>query len=149
MNVTIYLFLTIVWYQGDDVLEDIILDKSDFYKSNWQEVILSCDKKDCLQYSTIFFNQAKEAESKGDLKSKIIFQILESITSPILGGSNEKPFVLEEDFDNISDQHLEILKEIISDISDAEMKARISDLLWIKKKITDVHSLQLILILNP
>lgn len=115
-------------------MEDIILDKSDFDKSNWQEVISSCDKKECFQYSTIFFDQAKEAESNGDSKSKTIFQILGFITSPILRESKEKPFVLEEDFDNIKDLHLEILVTLIPDIFDAEMRARISDLLWIKKK---------------
>ncbi|WP_292373013.1 MULTISPECIES: DUF4209 domain-containing protein [unclassified Methanosarcina] len=115
-------------------MEDIILDKSDFNKSNWQEVISSCDKKECLQYSTIFFNRAKEAESNGDSKNKTIFQILGLITSPILRESKEKPFVLEENFDNIKDLYLGILVDLTPDIFDAEMRARISDLLWIKKK---------------
>jgi hypothetical protein len=87
-----------------------------------------------LQYSTIFFTQAKEAESKGDLKNKTIFQIFGFATHPILGKNRETPFALSEQFDNISNQHLEILKEIIPSISDAEIRARISDILWIKKK---------------
>jgi len=122
------------WYQGDEILEDIVLDKNDFDRSNWQEVISNCNKKKCSQYRAKFSTQAKEAESKGDLKNKTIFQILESITYPVLRKSRETPFVSGEQFDNLSDQHLEILKELIPDISDAEMRARISDLLWIKRK---------------
>ncbi len=44
------------------------------------------------------------------------------------------PFILCEQLDNISEQYLEILKKIIPDISDAEMRARVSDVFWIKKK---------------
>ncbi len=64
-------------------MEDVLLSKEDFEKANCQDVILSCDKKECSQYRTKFSNQAKEAELRGDLINKKIFQILEFITIPV------------------------------------------------------------------
>lgn len=119
---------------GVEALGNISLDVSDFDRANWQDVISKCDKKECQDYNKEFLRKAKDEETKNDLKNKAVFELLGNIAYPSLRQNKEMPFVHNYLFDNIDDNYLETLKELVPSTSDAEMKARISDLLWIKKK---------------
>lgn len=110
------------------------LGKTDFDEVNWQEVISKCKKKDCLCYCTRFNSRAEEEKSNSNLKNLAIFSLLSIVTMPILGKKREEPFSSGYLFDSIDDNYLEVLKELVPGILDAEMKARISDILWIRKK---------------
>lgn len=115
-------------------MEPIHLDKDDFDRANWQNVISECNEKDCLTYSIHFNRKAEEEASKNDLKNKAIFELLSIVTLPTLSESKEIPFASIDLFDRLDQNHLKLLKELVLCISDAEMRARVSDLLWIKEK---------------
>jgi hypothetical protein len=124
-------------------LSDIILTKEDFAQSEWQNVIADSQERECNIYSTKFFAKATESEELGDSKARKIFRLLGDITSLMLrADSPDKPFAPLAVFpdsrtaiiDDFSDAHLDILKELVPDISDAEMRARVADILWVRKR---------------
>ncbi len=124
-------------------LQNIPLSKDDFDKLDWQKIVEDSDKKECHNYSTAYFKQGNEFEKNNDLTGQEIFTLLGAVTSMML-----KPESFSEPFgpvavfqgsrsaivDDFSDNHLEVLNEAIIDINDPELKARISDVLWIRKK---------------
>jgi uncharacterized protein YjiS (DUF1127 family) len=63
------------------LLADIGVTRDDFERCNWQEVIASCEEKECVAYSTRFFAKAREAERSGDTKAQGVFALLGAMTS--------------------------------------------------------------------
>jgi hypothetical protein len=124
-------------------LQNIPLSKDDFDKFDWQKIVEVSDKKECHNYSTAYFKKANEFEKNNDLTGQEIFTLLGAITSMMLKPESfSEPFgpvavfqgsrsAIVEDF---NDNHLEVLNETINDIHDPELKARIADVLWIRKK---------------
>ena len=118
---------------GDGILIETQLSKKDFDRVNWQDIISNCDIKECINYSQEFLSQVGKDEYDEDINAKAVFEILSFLTMPYIDHGGENQYTLSSYFDRISESNLEILKELIPDISDAEMKSRIADLLWIKK----------------
>ncbi|MCD4806429.1 MAG: DUF4209 domain-containing protein [Methanococcoides sp.] len=110
------------------------LSKKDFERVNWQEVISVCDSKECSCYRQKFLSQMDKEEYVEDINGKAVFETLYFLTMPNLNHNDNSPYVLTNYFDRISDSNLEVLKELIPDVSDDEMKARIADLVWNKKE---------------
>lgn len=109
------------------------LNKEDFINSPWQEVVNGREKKDCLTYGSHFLKKAEEAEIAGNLRQKVMFQILAKINfSPINPATNEEFFA--EKFQELTEEVLGFLDEIAGEISDAELQARVADILWSRKR---------------
>jgi len=124
-------------------LETISLAKKDFEELQLDELIKKCDKKDCDSYFLPFFTKADEAKAAGEAKTEEIFALLGYATSMMLKpNSPTEPFtplsVLYNSrsaiIDDFSEDHLKFFGEIVLDISDPELRARIADILWVKKR---------------
>lgn len=124
-------------------LKNIPLTKADFDALPWHGVVEECEQKECYIYDAKYFSRAKEAETTGNEKAQEIYTLLGAITSLHLRGDNkDEPFgpmaVLQNSrtaiVDDISDEHLGVLREIIGDINDPELRARIADVIWIRLK---------------
>ena len=124
-------------------LQNIPLSKRDFDTCDWQQVIAQCDQKECRQYSRLFFEQAGKAEEIANTKAQEIFTLLGGITSLNFTLDNKEtpftPAVVWKDgsrsfvVDDLTDEHLKVLSEVIPEVSDAEMRARMADVLWVSK----------------
>ena len=109
------------------------LTKDDFINSGWQDVINSSERKECLAYILAFWKKAQEAKEAGNVREQAVFEILAAVTgAAIKPESNEEFFA--EIFQNLTDEHLDFLAEIASDISDPELQARVADILWVKRR---------------
>ncbi|MCX5890566.1 MAG: DUF4209 domain-containing protein [Deltaproteobacteria bacterium] len=124
-------------------LHEILLTKEDFENSKWEEIIEKYEEKECHSYSTAMFKKAREAEGAGDKKNQEIFDLLGSITSmyfkPYLPNDPFGPMVVMAGsrsaiVDDFSEDHLNILSEIVFSIKNAEIRCRIADVLWIRKR---------------
>lgn len=116
-------------------LSDTSLSKENFASSSWKVVINECDRKECCQYGMPFWKKAEEAKSSGDVINQAVFTLLSAITYPqIKPDSINKPFACTKAIKLITDEHLNALKDWASEISDAELQARVADVLWIKKR---------------
>jgi hypothetical protein len=119
----------------------ITLKKDDFVRSRWEDMIASCPDKECQRYSAIF--RAKEAEASGDAQARAVFALLGAVASFNLNGDSvDEPFTPALVFqnsrsaspDDITDAQLEVLREVVAEARDPEMRARIADLLWVRKR---------------
>jgi len=126
------------------------LSKADFDERNWQEIIDGCAEKECLRYDSLFFAKAKEAEAAGDMKGYEVFSLLGAVSSFMLRSeSHDEPFGPKAVFrdsrsaiiEDITGPQLDILKDIVPTIKDPEMRARVSDVLWVAKR--DFHMAEL------
>ena len=114
---------------------DLVLTKDDFDRSNWQDAVASCKRNHCLDYFSSFSKRANQAEESGDAASHRVFAILSVICLPLLtGDSKDTPLAPLTTIEMLSDGQLEALKQLILEISDAELRARIADVLWIRRR---------------
>ena len=116
-------------------LSDIELSKKDFVSSEWKDIVNQCEKKEANRYKMPFWEKAKEAKSVSNSKKYAVFAILSAISSLHLKPElTNDTFANIEGIDGITDEHLNALEDWASIISDAELRARIADLLWTKKR---------------
>jgi len=124
-------------------LQNIPLTKNDFDKSQWDKIVDGSEKKECHSYSTLFFAKAREFEESKDLINQEIFALLGAISSMYLKeGSISGPFgpmyvmggSRSAIIDDFSDDHLNVLSEVLPSVNDPEIKARVADVIWLRKK---------------
>ena len=125
------------------LLKYIPLTKSDFEELQWEESLKDCEHHECYSYSSFFFTKAQEAEADGNVNVAEVFTLLGSVTSMRLKpDSLTEPFVpifLMTDsrssiIEDLSSEHLNVLGEIVHDISNPEIRARVADILWVKNR---------------
>jgi hypothetical protein len=129
--------------EGNVPLSDTPLNREVFERIRWQEAVAESDEKECDHYSRHFFARAGKAERAGDEEAREAFAVLGGITSMMLhADSREEPFrpmmvfsagrsAVLEDF---TDNHLNALGEVVGEASDPELRARIGDVLWCRKR---------------
>lgn len=115
------------------LLPDISLTKDDFVQSHWEKIISESEKKECLNYSTLFFAKSQEAGTTGNIKAQGVFALLAAITACAIRPESNDEFFSDK-FKHLRDEHLNVLGEVAPAISDAEMRARIADILWVRKR---------------
>lgn len=115
--------------------KNIPLSKADFDACKWDEVIDQCPKKECFNYSDLFYVKAKDADATGDSKTHELFSLLAAVTAfSLRSDSNDDPYgPTERVLEDVLESHLEALGDIAPTVKDAEMRARIADLLWVKQ----------------
>ena len=118
------------------------ITKADFDNVDWQSVTNGVEKKDCDAFSTAFFNKSQDAE---DVKAKVVYQLL--------GHASSMMFTLEDKLhpfgplwrlsdgtrsaipDDFSDKELDAFSGIVGDVEEADLQARLADVLWIQKRV--------------
>jgi len=120
------------------------LSKSDFDACNWQKVIEQCDQKECQRYKGIFFIEAEKAEQAADAKAQEVFILLGRIASLYFKLDNDQdpfgPMFVWQDgqpsfiVDDLTDEHTQVLAEVVPEVADPEMHARIADVLYIRTR---------------
>ena len=108
------------------------LTKEDFINSGWKEAVDSSNIKECHGYDMAFWNKAQKAQKAGNIREQTVFKILVFVTSAEIKPESTDDFFAEI-FSTLTEEHLNFLTEIAPEISDAELKARVADILWIKK----------------
>lgn len=106
------------------------LTKDDFINSRWQDVVDNAERKDCLTYVNAFWQKAKEA---GNTREQAVFEILATVSSAAIKPESNEEFFTEV-FQNLQDEHLDFLADIAPEISDPELQARVTDILWARRR---------------
>lgn len=119
------------------------LTREDFLQSDWEAIISQSKDRECNYYWSHLRRKANEANESGDAKTATLFQLLSDIcTLHLRLDSPEQPFgpmmtshnartAIAEDF---STEQLEFLRTILLDVTDADLRARIADLLWLLRR---------------
>lgn len=109
------------------------LTKEDFINSYWQDVINSCERKECLAYRSGFWKKVQEEKEAGNDKEQAVSEILAFITGAAIKPESTEEFFAEV-FKDLTDGHLDFLAEIVAEISDPELQARVADILWVRRR---------------
>src|SRR6266566_977272 len=126
------------------------LSKSDFDACHWQRVIEQCDRKECGRYMGLFSIEVEKAKQAADNKLQEIFSLLGGIASLYFKLDNDQDpfgplFVLDgrRSFivDDLTDEHTLVLAEIVPEVADPEMRARIADVLYLRTRNTSFAGL--------
>jgi hypothetical protein len=120
-----------------------VIRKEDIDRTAWQQVLAEADQKLCAVYSRLFYQRAQEEGKAHDGKTEAVYTFLGAITSPELKleTPTRDPFVaaanlkysrtpLPEDF---SPEELRLIKLLIESVQDAELRARLADILWVRQ----------------
>jgi hypothetical protein len=120
------------------------LTVADFEESGWHFVITEAKAPVCYDYSSRFGRRADAARAAGETKFAVVFSLLEHVTSLCLNEeATEQPFVpmcalgdrrtaIPEDF---GDDALDYLARIHPEISDPDLRARVADLLYVRRAV--------------
>lgn len=121
---------------------DLAVGIDDFNQSGWSEVLDALDHPTNTSMWTAFSTAAKNKIADGDLKAgKVLWLLADACSMLLKPAKTSEPFQplyefqagrapLPQDF---SDDDLDFFEEILDSIDDAWIKARISDLLWVRK----------------
>ena len=117
---------------------------SEFDNCAWQETIEAAETKECLVYSELFAAKAREAQAVGNERAQNALTVLWIATSFRLNdpANNGNPFcplargvgIRFLDIDDFTDEHLEVFGQLIPKIEDPELRARIADIVWVRKR---------------
>ncbi len=119
------------------------LTRGDFDRCGWQEVTADCEERACWKYSGAFFTKAREAEESGDTTGREVFGLLGAVTSLLLQpDSREQPFIpmlvtpqqRSASVDDFTDAHLDFFAALAPDAADPEIRARLADVLWVRRR---------------
>lgn len=124
-------------------LKNIPITKADFDALPWHDVINECSEKECEAYYSKFYAKAKEAEEAKNEKVQEIYTLLGTICffhfkpenkdepfAPMLVMNTGRSAIV----DDISDDHIQVLLELLPHVEDPEMRARIADVIWLRKR---------------
>ncbi|MDB9314209.1 DUF4209 domain-containing protein [Spirulina sp. CS-785/01] len=109
------------------------LTKDDFLNTDWQDVINDSEQKECFSYWRAFWQKAQEAKEVENTREQAVFEILAAVTNVAIRRDSTEDFFAEH-YKNITDEQLDFLSAIVSDISDAELQARVADILWVIRR---------------
>lgn len=107
--------------------------------SGYAEVVDSAKRHACETYAGVLAAQAAQAEAKGDNEVAavlVLFQAACSLRIVVTPGERAlQPAVLRGAYpptalEDFTDNHLTFFDEALDDIEDAELRARVADLLW-------------------
>ena len=114
-----------------------------FERCKWEDVVTSSERKDCKAYLRLFVEKAKEAEEQADTDCQKVFALLFHICSLLLQSSSPNETFgsmaalvggRSAILDDFNESQLMVLEEIVHDVEDAELRARIADVLWYRRK---------------
>lgn len=117
-----------------------VLVKENFNKKQFDEIITSNGLKENYEYSKIFYQEMKNSE---DNTERLIYQLFGDITSYHLDldskGIPYGPYLITKDrrspsIEDLNEEELSFLDDIIEEITNSEIKARVADVLWIRKR---------------
>jgi hypothetical protein len=110
----------------------------------WQKLLAAHPTKECWSYYEVFSKQAQELGAKGDTVGNRVYSFLQVVSSflPKTDDMAEPYDSMWKGFngrralnpDDLVDEDLKALEEIMPEIDDPEMRARVADVVWIRCK---------------
>ncbi len=107
---------------------------TDITNYEWETVLTEAERPVCPLFATKLFQKSAQLKETGDEKGEQVFRFLGMIASPSLRPENiESPFT-GVGMDRLSESNLEVLAGLLPLTRDPAMRARIGDVLWMKRK---------------
>jgi hypothetical protein len=113
--------------------EPLAVTLEDCVARDWQSLPEEAERKDCFHYSSHCHAKAVEAEAAGNEKAGAVWRLLGAVTSTALRAHDRaEPFVPDW-LASFTDDHLNLFAALVPDVKDAELRARLCDVLWMRR----------------
>lgn len=104
----------------------------DFQICDWEAVVEESDRPLRQDYHLLFAKQESNARENGNSRAAKLFGLLKRLTFPYFDlDSEESPFPTLK---KVEEGNLQTLSEVFGHINDAELRARIGDILWLHRE---------------
>lgn len=122
---------------------DLHVTADDLREVPWLDAVEESKRDEIDNYSTQLFAAAKIAAENGDRRVEQVFVLLGSAASMFYDSNDAaeplKPMVVMANsrsaaLSDFEDQHLDPIASVFAEIADREMRARLADILWIRRK---------------
>jgi hypothetical protein len=107
------------------------LSATHFEDHDWKEVLDQAEQPICRHYARLFAERKGEAGEEGNAESEALYGALSSVTALHLSLEAEEaplPGVGE-----LNEEKLRVLAEVFPSIADPELRARLGDILWLRR----------------
>jgi hypothetical protein len=108
---------------------EFTITREDFLESGWKETIDEAQPKVIDYY---FSKLSQKAKEESNVNKKAVLELLASVS--ICHLNVDKFHDPISNADRFSNEDLAYLAEIVNDVSDFELQARIADILWLRKR---------------
>ncbi|MCK9293861.1 MAG: DUF4209 domain-containing protein [Desulfobulbaceae bacterium] len=128
---------------------DTTIDKSDFDKEHCQRILDDSTGDGYTSIYDAFSKAARKSLDDGNPKQAKIYWLLSDACSMMLSSDNKnepfKPFAVFHDrrsaiADDFSAEDISFFSEIITEVTDVRLKARLADLAWLKASKKDLSN---------
>jgi hypothetical protein len=128
---------------------DTTIDKSDFDKEHCQRILDDSTGDGYTSIYDAFSKSARKSLEDGNPKQAKIYWLLSDACSMMLSSDNKnepfKPFAVFHDrrsaiADDFSAEDISFFSEIVSEVTDIRLKARLADLAWLKASKRDLNN---------
>lgn len=128
---------------------DTTIDKSDFDKEHCQRILDDSTGDGYTSIYDAFSKSARKSLEDGNPKQAKIYWLLSDACSMMLSSDNKnepfKPFAVFHDrrsaiADDFSAEDISFFSEIVSEVTDIRLKARLADLAWLKASKKDLNN---------
>ena len=110
-------------------LDKISPTVEDFRQTDWQSIICQSKERTCDAYYLLSRTKMSDAETSGNIGAQQVFGLLFHVCLVDLGlDTPNVPYGVD-----FTAAQLDTLQTILPDIADAELRARVADILWAQK----------------
>lgn len=122
---------------------DVEFDVADFEQANWEQVLEQAQHRQCAYYSSALYSAAREARERNDIKTEAVFALLgAAATLDLRSGERDRPYVAAMALGtartavlgDFSEAHLDIFRDLVGRTIDCDMRARLADILWERRR---------------
>jgi len=107
------------------------LSATHFEDHDWEEVLDQAEQPICRHYARLFAGRKEEAEEEGNAEAEALYGALCSITALHLSlEAEEAPLT---GVGEVSEERLLVLAEVFPSIAGPELRARLGDILWLRR----------------
>lgn len=119
------------------------IDREDFDRSGWEDIVSSSPETNCDYYAGLFARKLAEKDDPPDEKTAAVLGLLAAVSSLRLREEPEgEPFGPAAfaysgqswTVDAFTGPHLDLFAKIAPEINDAELRARLADVLWVRRR---------------
>ena len=114
--------------------EPLQVTLEDFARCEWKNLPNEVDLRECFRYSSHCAAKAIELENAGHPKEGATWRLLAVVTSAALQAENKSEPFYPVWLETFTPDHLALFAALVPQIEDAELQARLCDILWLRAR---------------
>lgn len=123
-----------------------MLSPQNFEACNWRKVLSGSERPYRVDYNAQFSKHAQAAEENDDSGDYRVFSVLRDLTFLHFHRSSDDGKITLAKVESLAEDRLNVLSEVFSEFEDSELRARIADVLWLRKIGDSPHKYGLVAI---